>query len=70
MALAKNPEHYARTKHIDIQYHFIREKVEEAAVRMEFCPTQKMVADVLTKALPRDKHQWCTQAMGVQQPTD
>jgi hypothetical protein len=70
VALAKNPEHHARTKHIDIQYHFIREKVEEATVKLEFCPTEKMVADVLTKALPRDKHQWCTQAMGVKQPTD
>ena len=39
VALAKNPEHHARRKHIDIQYHFIREKVEEAAVRLEFCPT-------------------------------
>ena len=28
IALVKNPEYYARTKHIDIQYHFIREKVE------------------------------------------
>jgi hypothetical protein len=65
IAQAKNPEHHARTKHIDIQYHFIREKVEEGTVKLEFCLTQEMVADVLTKALPREKHQRCTEAMGV-----
>ena len=65
IALAKNPEHHARTKHIDIQYHFIREKVEERTVKLEFCPTQEMVAEVLTKALPREKHQGCTEALGV-----
>ncbi|NDA63213.1 MAG: hypothetical protein EBX50_14410 [Chitinophagia bacterium] len=69
VALAKNPEFHARTKHIDIQYHFIREKVEDNSVKLEFCPTDRMVADVLTKALPRDKHVWCTNAMGVR-PTD
>jgi len=65
VALAKNPEFHARTKHIDIQYHFIREKVEDKSVKLEFCPTDQMVADVLTKALPQEKHQWCTTNMGV-----
>lgn len=65
MALAKNPEFHARSKHIDIQYHFIREKVEGGIVKLEFCPTQKMVADVLTKAIPSEKHTWCAEAMGV-----
>jgi hypothetical protein len=65
MALAKNPEFHARTKHIDIQCHFIREKVANQEVALEFCPTREMVADVLTKALPRDKHQWCSRALGV-----
>jgi hypothetical protein len=60
VALAKILEHHARTKHIDIQYHFIREKVKEATVKVEFCRTPKMVADVLPKALSRDKHEWCT----------
>ena len=65
IALAKNPEFHARSKHIDIQYHFIREKVEEGMVHLEYCPTQKMVADILTKAIPSEKHTWCAEAMGV-----
>ncbi|NBX97749.1 hypothetical protein EBQ81_02685, partial [bacterium] len=65
VALARNPEFHARTKHIDIQYHFIREKVEDNSVHLEFCPTDQMVADVFTKALPREKHVWCTNEMGV-----
>jgi hypothetical protein len=65
MALAKNPEFHSRTKHIDIQCHFIREVVANQEAVLEYCPTREMVADVLTKPLPRDKHQWCTKAMGV-----
>jgi antitoxin component of MazEF toxin-antitoxin module len=65
IALAKNPEFHARTKHIDIQCHFIREKVEEGEVTLEYCPTRLMVADILTKPLPRDKHEWCTNGMGI-----
>jgi hypothetical protein len=65
IALAKNPEFHARTKHIDIQHHFIREKVEDGTIKLEYCPTKQMVADVLTKAVNKDKHQWCTKAMGV-----
>ena len=65
MALARNPEFHARTKHIDIQYHFIREKVEAGIIQLQYCPTKEMVADVLTKPVPKEKHQWCTKACGV-----
>jgi hypothetical protein len=34
-------------------------------VRPEHCPTEEMVADVLTKPLPKVKHQWCMKAMGL-----
>ena len=65
IALARNPEFHARTKHIDIQYHFIREKVEGGEVALEYCSTKAMVADVLTKPTTRDKHEWCTKALGL-----
>ena len=63
IALAKNPKHHSRTKHIDVQHHFIREKVEEEVIELRYCPTQEMVADVLTKALTRDKHEAMRRAM-------
>ena len=65
MALAKNPEFHSRTKHISIQKHFIREKVEQEAVRLEYLPTGDMMADLLTKALPREKVERFRQAMGI-----
>jgi len=55
IALAYNPEDHAPTKHIDIQHHFVREKVEGGEVSLEYTPIGVMVADCLTKALPREK---------------
>ena len=58
IALAKNPEFHKRTKHIDIRYHFVREKVEDNQVTLEYCPTQDMLADIMTKPIPAT--QFCT----------
>ena len=66
IALAHNPEHHARTKHIDIQYHFVRECVENEKVSLEYCPTADMVADALTKPLARDRHQMLMKRMGLE----
>ena len=46
---------HARTKHIDIRYHFIRFTVEDNSIHFLYCPTNDMVADTLTKALPSIK---------------
>ncbi|GMF43613.1 unnamed protein product [Phytophthora lilii] len=40
IALAKNPEFHKRTKHIDIRYHFVREKVEDGQVVLQYCSTK------------------------------
>lgn len=63
IALAKNPKHHSRTKHIDVQHHFIREKIEDEVIELLYCPTEHMVADVLTKALGRERHVMLTKAM-------
>jgi len=65
IALAHNPEHHARTKHIDIQYHFVRNYVEDGATRLEYCPTEDMVADGLTKALGPERHRKLAKLMGM-----
>ena len=51
--LAKNPEFHARTKHIDIQYHFVREHIEKGDIGLTYCHTSKKTADIFTKALPQ-----------------
>src|SRR5579859_4934380 len=65
LALAHNPEHHARTKHIDIQYHFVRNCVEDGTTRLEYCPTEDMVADGLTKALGPERHRKLSKLMGM-----
>jgi hypothetical protein len=51
IALAKNPEDHARSKHIDVQYHYTRQLVEYGKIKLGYCPTDDMIADVLTKPL-------------------
>uniref|UniRef100_A0AAV1U9J1 Reverse transcriptase Ty1/copia-type domain-containing protein n=1 Tax=Peronospora matthiolae TaxID=2874970 RepID=A0AAV1U9J1_9STRA len=48
IALAKNPEFHKRMKHIDIRYHFAREKVAEGQVVLGYCPTKDKNADMMT----------------------
>ena len=55
LALVKNPEFHARTKHIDVQYHHIRELAEDGVVKLEHCRTEDMAADCLTKPLTKSK---------------
>ena len=55
ITLTKEHQYHARTKHIDIRFHFIRWAVEEGKLRLIYCPTNDMVADTLTKALPSPK---------------
>ena len=57
MLLAKNPTHHSHTKHINVQYHFIQEKLESGIIERKYCRTDIMAAKVVTKALGRDQHQ-------------
>lgn len=53
--LANNPEFHRRTKHIAIKHFFIREKVSEGELAIEQISTEKQLADVMTKPLPRTR---------------
>ncbi|KAE8975293.1 hypothetical protein PF005_g25705 [Phytophthora fragariae] len=51
IALAQNAGYHARTKHVDIRHHFIRENVERGTVKVEYGDNKNQLADILTKAL-------------------
>ncbi|CAN6710306.1 unnamed protein product [Malus baccata var. baccata] len=53
ISLAKNPIFHARTKHVEIDYHYIRERVLAHQVQVLFVCTQDQVADICTKALSK-----------------
>ncbi|RVW55393.1 Retrovirus-related Pol polyprotein from transposon RE1 [Vitis vinifera] len=53
ISIAKNPVHHDRTKHVDIDRHFIKEKIEEGVFKVSYTPTNCQTADILTKALVR-----------------
>jgi hypothetical protein len=63
--LAMNDVYHCRTKHIDIRYHFIREMVHSRKICLQYLPTGDMVADILTKGVPRVKHVKCINLLGL-----
>lgn len=63
--LANNPGHHYRTKHIDIQYHFVRQKVQEKDCNLVYVPTEQQLADFLTKAIPALKWKAFIQGIGL-----
>ena len=65
VALSKNPENMKRTKHIDIAYHFVRERVASKELTISFVPTRDMIADGLTKSLGTEAHNRHLESMGL-----
>ena len=65
--LSRNPQHHNRSKHIDIKYHFVRDSYQKGLIELVYIPTSEMVADILTKALPREKHEKHMKGMGLSQ---
>jgi hypothetical protein len=51
ISVAKNPVLHSRTKHIDVRYHFLRDNVEKGIIDLTHVPSQKQLADILTKPL-------------------
>jgi len=63
--LAKNSAYHSKTKHIDVQYHFVRDMVEEKKVLLEKVDTLKNVANSLTKSVSTENFSWCRVTMGI-----
>ncbi|XP_075088534.1 uncharacterized protein LOC142170506 [Nicotiana tabacum] len=63
--LSSNPILYARTKHVELDYHFIREKVTSGAMVTKYVPSLNQVADIFTKALTKQQYQFLRSKLGV-----
>nr|GEV39921.1 uncharacterized mitochondrial protein AtMg00810-like [Tanacetum cinerariifolium] len=58
IAISCNPVQHSRTKHIDVRYHLIKEKVKKGIVELFFVRTEYQLADLFTKALPVERFQY------------
>jgi hypothetical protein len=66
--MATNSSDSARTKHIDLRYHYLRQSVERGAIRLRYIPTDKNAADIFTKPLAEIKFKAHCRAMGIVSP--
>nr|GEX06989.1 hypothetical protein [Tanacetum cinerariifolium] len=65
IALCYNNVQHSRSKHIDIRHHFIREQVEKGMVELYFVTTDYQLADIFTKALPRQRFEFILSRLGM-----
>jgi hypothetical protein len=65
--LAKNPTYHSKTKHIDVQYHFVRDMVEDKKVLLMKVKvdTLKNFSYSLTNSMSINKFSWCREKMGI-----
>ncbi|GJY53540.1 retrovirus-related pol polyprotein from transposon TNT 1-94 [Tanacetum coccineum] len=64
IAISCNPVQHSKTKHIDIRYHFIKEHVERGTVEIYFVGTAYQLADLFTKALPKERFEYLVHRIG------
>ena len=65
ICIGKNPVSHARTKHIDVRYHYIREALNKGIINVQYCPTHEMLADILTKPLSKNRFEILRTNMGL-----
>ena len=67
ICLSKNPQSHGRSKHIEIKYHFIREQVNKKTIELKYCQMSNMVADMLTKALGKERFKKLRELSGLRE---
>ncbi|GJW55713.1 hypothetical protein Tco_0099798 [Tanacetum coccineum] len=65
IALCYNNVQHSRAKHIDVRYHFIKEKVENGIVKLYFVLTKYQLANIFTKPLPRERFNFLIKKLGM-----
>lgn len=70
LALASNPVHHSKLKHVEVDVHFTREKVKAGTLQVQFVPTHDQLADIFTKGLCLPQHDhFCSSLMVVSPPS-
>jgi Reverse transcriptase (RNA-dependent DNA polymerase) len=65
ISIAHHPEFHARTKHIDIAFHFLRDHVQKGTIDLSYINTDFNIADIFTKPLRKPTHENFTYELGV-----
>ncbi|MCO5595705.1 hypothetical protein L7F22_049751 [Adiantum nelumboides] len=65
LAVARNIVFHARTKHIEVHYHYVRERLSAGEISLAYVPTQDNLAYLFTKALSREKLEAFRKALGL-----
>ena len=63
--LSKNSMYHSRTKHIDVRYHWLRSAIEDQLLQLKKIHTDENVADMLTKAVSKEKLELCVKLTGM-----
>ena len=63
--ISKNPVMDTKINHIAIKYHYLRELVQDKEVKLEYVHTKEYIADIFTKTLPKDAHEYLRGKLGV-----
>jgi len=64
--LIQNPNgNHRKFKHVEIRLQFLRENIIDLNLKLEYCPTREMLADILTKPLPKERTSYLKSKIGV-----
>lgn len=67
ICLSKNHSVHSRTKHIDIKYHYVRDMVQAGRIQLEYCASENMIADILTKGVTIKQFQKFRKLTGIEE---
>ena len=67
--MTKNPQFHGQSKHTAMRHHFVRDETKRGTIQVKYCPTEDMIADMLTKALYAEKFKKFRDMAGVKEMT-